>query len=63
MACQWLIVASLVFAFFVTTYGDFHGSDSKKPHGFAGFVGTCVAVVLMALVQFGAGSFTMLLGR
>lgn len=60
--CQWVLVVQLVAMFFGGVYTDFYGIDGGEPHGFSGFVITCLVMALLAGTIWGAGGFSCLLG-
>lgn len=55
--CSWLLVVFLITNFLFVVYRDFNGTLEKKPEGFIGFIGTCIAFVITAAVMWGAGAF------
>lgn len=60
--CQWLCVLNLLSSFLLLAYRDVNGREAQKPSGFPGIVTTLIAVVLIAAIQWGAGSFSVLPG-
>ena len=63
IVCQWLLVVWIVAAFFSSVLCDFYGRDKKDPGGFAGFIGTLIAIFIMVFVLYNAGGFSNLFGR
>lgn len=61
--CQWLMVLQFAVSFLANVYWDFNGREKKQPGGYSGFIGTIVAIGITAIVAYGAGCFTVLLGR
>lgn len=61
--CQWLMILQFVISFLANVYWDFNGRDERKPGGYSGFIWTILAIGITAFVAYGAGCFTVLLGK
>ena len=61
LICQWLIALNLVFTLFVMFKRDVEGQAAKSPSGFSGIVGSCIAMAILVVVYYFAGSFSRLL--
>jgi hypothetical protein len=60
--CAWLLVIHLVGGFLLHVYQDFNGRPGRAPAGFRGFIGSCIAMLLIWLVMWTAGAFEDLWG-
>lgn len=58
--CQWVLLVLFAIGFLHSTYIDFEGREAKAPGGFGGFVSTCVVHVLLWLVYWKVGVFSLI---
>lgn len=56
--CQWVILINMIFNFIFLVRIDINGRPAREPTGFAGFVGTCVAITVIFVVLYFGGCFS-----
>ena len=61
LICQWLIAFNMAFTLLFLIKRDVEGQPAKQPTGFAGIIGSFVAVAILVAVYYFAGSFSRLL--
>ena len=59
--CQILLLLLIAIGFFHSLYTDFNGVREKEPYGFAGAVGTVIVGLVLLLIYWKAGAFSLLL--
>jgi hypothetical protein len=59
--CQYLIAFMLLLSFFFNLWVDFHGRKAREPYGFIGGCSTVIITIIIVVVYWKAGAFSLIL--